>query len=156
MVMPDFLIKLLELLHLKDSEATKLKKRIAQCDENIRSLNQGLERQIKDIKDLEAEFRELKVQYDASNGPVRETLAVRMKNILKQRDRMGEQRQMSEQQMDAEMLVRHNLVLQLEHIQHPLRPAYRSRGKHRGVSSCYRRSRCAPCRRCRCHECDSR
>ena len=119
MVLPDFLIKLLELLHLKDSEATKLKKRIAQCDENIRSLNQGLERQIKDIKDLEAEFRELKVQYDASNGPVRETLAVRMKNILKQRDRMGEQRQMSEQQMDAEMLVRHNLVLQLEHIQHP-------------------------------------
>ena len=60
MVLPDFLIRLLEILHLKDSEETKLKKRIAQCDENIRSLNQGLERQVKDIRDLEAEFRELK------------------------------------------------------------------------------------------------
>ena len=119
MVLPDFLIRLLEILHLKDSEETKLKKRIAQCDENIRSLNQGLEGQVKVIKDLEAEFRELKAQYDVSSGPVRETLAVRMKNILKQRERMGEQRQMAEQQMNAEMLVRHNLTLQLEHRQHP-------------------------------------
>ena len=119
MVLPDFLIRLLEILHLKDSEETKLKKRIAQCDENIRSLNQGLEGQVKVIKDLEAEFRELKAQYDTSSGPVRETLAVRMKNILKQRERMGEQRQMAEQQMNAEMLVRHNLTLQLEHRQHP-------------------------------------
>ena len=119
MVLPDFLIRLLEILHLKDSEETKLKKRIAQCDENIRSLNQGLEGQVKVIKDLEAECRELKAQYDVSSGPVRETLAVRMKNILKQRERMGEQRQMAEQQMNAEMLVRHNLTLQLEHRQHP-------------------------------------
>ena len=119
MVLPDFLIRLLEILHLKDSEETKLKKRIAQCDENIRSLNQGLEDQVKVIKDLEAEFRELKAQYDVSSGPVRETLAVRMKNILKQHERMGEQRQMAAQQMNAEMLVRHNLVLQLEHRQHP-------------------------------------
>ena len=119
MVLPDFLIRLLEILHLKDSEETKLKKRIAQCDENIRSLNQGLEGQVKAIKDMEAEFRELKAQYDTSSGPVRETLAVRMKNILKQRERMGEQRQMAEQQMNAEMLVRHNLTLQLEHRQHP-------------------------------------
>ena len=119
MVLPDFLIRLLEILHLKDSEETKLKKRIAQCDENIRSLNQGLEGQVKAIKDMEAEFRELKAQYDVSSGPVRETLAVRMKNILKQRERMGEQRQMAEQQMNAEMLVRHNLTLQLEHRQHP-------------------------------------
>ena len=119
MVLPDFLIRLLEILHLKDSEETKLKKRIAQCDENIRSLNQGLESQVKAIKDMEAEFRELKAQYDTSSGPVRETLAVRMKNILKQRERMGEQRQMAEQQMNAEMLVRHNLTLQLEHRQHP-------------------------------------
>ncbi|MBO4527576.1 MAG: hypothetical protein J5743_08115 [Victivallales bacterium] len=119
MVLPDFLIRLLEILHLKDSEEKKLKKRIAQCDENIRSLNQGLEGQVKAIKDMEAEFRELKAQYDTSSGPVRETLAVRMKNILKQRERMGEQRQMAEQQMNAEMLVRHNLTLQLEHRQHP-------------------------------------
>ena len=119
MVLPDFLIRLLEILHLKDSEETKLKKRIAQCDENIRSLNQGLEGQVKAIKDMEAEFRELKAQYDTSSGPVRETLAVRMKNILKQRERMGEQRQMAAQQMKAEMLVRHNLTLQLEHRQHP-------------------------------------
>ena len=119
MVLPDFLIRLLEILHLKDSEETKLKKRIAQCDENIRSLNQGLEGQVKAIKDMEAEFRELKAQYDTSSGPVRETLAVRMKNILKQRERMGEQRQMADQQMNAEMLVRHNLTLQLEHRQHP-------------------------------------
>ena len=119
MVLPDFLIRLLEILHLKDSEEKKLKKRIAQCDENIRSLNQGLEGQVKAIKDMEAEFRELKAQYDVSSGPVRETLAVRMKNILKQRERMGEQRQMAEQQMNAEMLVRHNLTLQLEHRQHP-------------------------------------
>ena len=119
MVLPDFLIRLLEILHLKDSEETKLKKRIAQCDENIRSLNQGLEGQVKAIKDMEAEFRELKAQYDTSSGPVRETLAVRMKNILKQRERMSEQRQMAAQQMNAEMLVRHNLVLQLEHRQHP-------------------------------------
>ena len=79
----------------------------------------SLEGQVKVIKDLEAEFRELKAQYDVSSGPVRETLAVRMKNILKQRERMGEQRQMAEQQMNAEMLVRHNLTLQLEHRQHP-------------------------------------
>lgn len=119
MVLPDFLIRLLEILHLKDSEETKLKKRIAQCDENIRSLNQGLEGQVKAIKDMEAEFRELKAQYDTSSGPVRETLAVRMKNILKQRERMGEQRQMAEQQMNAEMLVKHNLTLQLEYHLHP-------------------------------------
>ena len=105
MVLPDFLIRLLEILHLKDSEEKKLKKRIAQCDENIRSLNQGLENQ--------------KTQYDTASGAVRETLAVRMKNILKQRERMSEQRQMAAQQMNAEMLVRHNLVLQLEHRQHP-------------------------------------
>ena len=42
-----------------------------------------------------------------------------MKNILKQRERMSDQRQMAAQQMNAEMLVRHNLVLQLEHRQHP-------------------------------------
>ena len=119
MVLPDFLIRLLEILHLKDSEEKKLEKRIAQCDENIRSLNQGLEEQVKAIKDMEAEFRELKAQYDTSSGPVRETLAVRMKNILKQRERMGERRQIAEQQMNAEMLVRHNLKLQLEHRQHP-------------------------------------
>ena len=119
MVLPDFLIRLLEILHLKDSEETKLKKRIAQCDENIRSLNQGLEGQVKAIKDMEQEFLELKKQYDTASGAVRETLAVRMKNILKQRERMGEQRQMAEQQMNAEMLVRHNLQLQLEHRQHP-------------------------------------
>ena len=35
MVLPDFLIRLLEILHLKDSEEKKLKKRIAQCDENL-------------------------------------------------------------------------------------------------------------------------
>ena len=56
MVLPDFLIRLLEILHLKDSEETKLKKRIAQCDENIRSLNQGLEGQVKAIKDMERNF----------------------------------------------------------------------------------------------------
>ena len=119
MVLPDFLIRLLEILHLKDSEEKKLKNRIAQCDENIRSLNQGLENQVKAIKDMEAEFLELKTQYDTASGAVRETLAVRMKNILKQRERMSEQRQMAAQQMNAEMLVRHNLVLQLEHRQHP-------------------------------------
>ena len=53
MVLPDFFIRLLEILHLKDSEETKLKKRIAQCDENIRSLNLELERQVKDIKDMD-------------------------------------------------------------------------------------------------------
>ena len=119
MVLPDFLIRLLEILHLKDSELTKMKKLIAQCDENIRSLNHGLEQQVKQIKDLEEQFKELKVQYDAASGPVRETLAVRMKNILKQRERMGEQRQMSEQQLEAESLARHNYMLQLEYLQHP-------------------------------------
>ena len=119
MVLPDFLIRLLEILHLKDSEETKLKKRIALCDESIRSLNQELEKQMKVIRDLESEFRDLKKQYDVANGAVRETLAVRMKNILKQRERMNEQRQMAAQQLDAETLVQHNLTLQLEHRQHP-------------------------------------
>ncbi|MBR6058675.1 MAG: hypothetical protein IKP58_10955 [Victivallales bacterium] len=119
MVLPDFLIRLLEILHLKDSEETKLKKQIAQCDENIRSLNQGLEQQIKDILALETEFRELKVRYDAASGPVRETLAVRMKSILEQREHMTENRKMSQQQLKSEKIVKHNLGLQLEYIQHP-------------------------------------
>jgi len=120
MVLPDFLIRLLEFLHLKDSEKKKLEKRIAQCDENIRSLKDTLKKQEDDINKLDEDFQDLKKQGQrTTSDSVRKTLAVSIKNIMKQLERMGEQRQMTEQQMNAEMLVKHNLTLQLEYQLHP-------------------------------------
>lgn len=115
---PNFLVKILEFLHLKDSEVTKLKKRIAKCDNGIQALNKEIEKHVEEIRLMERDFISLKQQYDASKGSIQETYAVRMRNILKQRERTSEFRQVIQQQLNAKLLLRHNLVLQLEHLQY--------------------------------------
>lgn len=115
---PNFLVKILEFLHLKDSEVTKLKKRIAKCDKGIQALNKEIEKHVEEIRLMERDFMSLKQQYDVSKGSIQETYAVRLRNILKQRERTSEFRQVIQQQLNAKLLLRHNLVLQLEHLQY--------------------------------------
>lgn len=115
---PNFLVKILEFLHLKDSEVTRLKKRIAKCDKGIQALNKEIEKHVEEIRLMERDFISLKQQYDVSKGSIQETYAVRMRNILKQRERTSEFRQVIQQQLNAKLLLRHNLVLQLEHLQY--------------------------------------
>jgi len=116
-VIPNFLARILEFLHLKDSEKTKLEKRIAKCDKTVQALNMEIEKHVDEIKAMERDFLTLKREYDDTKGSIQETYAVRMRNILKQRERTSEFRHMIQQQLNAQLLLRHNLVLQLEHLQ---------------------------------------
>ena len=116
MTAPNWIISLFETLGLKSSEVKLLQREIAASEENIHSLNKEAEKLMDEIKELELRSREAKAEYDILQGVARETASIRLKNLLKQRERMSERNALLNHQLNAETLVHNNLKLQLEHL----------------------------------------
>ena len=114
MTAPECIINLFTILGLKDSEEKQLKRQITACQARIRSLNHQADNDVAEIKSIEADIRAAKAEYDSSQGVARDTIRIRLDNLLKARERFSERNALRDQQMNAEMLIRHNLQLQLE------------------------------------------
>lgn len=118
----NWIITLLETLGLKSSEEKRLQREIADCEERIRSLNREIKTLIEEIKELELRGRDMKKEYDSQKGVSRETVRIRLENLLKQLKHYKERNTLLAQNLNAETLVRHNLLLKLNHLLHN-RPA---------------------------------
>ena len=115
-VLPDWIINLLIKLHLKTSEEQHIRQRIADTEKKIESVQQQADKIVAEIKNIEAQYRESKVEYDALSGIAKETIGVRLTNLLRQRARYSEQNTLLDKQLNAEALILQNLKIQLEHL----------------------------------------
>ena len=91
MVIPDWLYKLFVALGLVDSEKKKIKKMIAAYQEEIRRLNDALQSQIGEIRDIDREISKLKTKYEEAQGPAQSAYAEMIKPLLQKRKSMEEQ-----------------------------------------------------------------
>ena len=116
MTAPECIIKIFTIFGLKDSEEKQLKRRIAASEERIRAIKQQADNIVSEIKSIEAECREAKADYDSMQGIARETARIRLDSLLNARKRFSERNTLLDQKLNAEMLIKQNLQLQLENL----------------------------------------
>lgn len=116
MTAPECIIKIFTIFGLKDSEEKQLKRRIAASEERISAIKQQADNIVSEIKSIEAECREAKADYDSMQGIARETARIRLDSLLNARKRFSERNTLLDQELNAEMLIKQNLQLQLENL----------------------------------------
>ncbi len=84
MVVPDWFIKLLESLGLRESEAKQLAKKLAAAQEEQRQLKAESRDRVKEIEKLESECIRLKSEFDSRTGASKNEYAILLEDAINQ------------------------------------------------------------------------
>ena len=119
MVIPDWFYNLMTGLGLIDSEEKKLRKKIAANEESRRNLNHELDLYIKRIRNLEAQIKVLRPEYESAHGAEKNIISAKIKPLLQELEQMKEKERLTSLNIKNLTDIIHTDELQLQQLQNP-------------------------------------
>ena len=100
-------------------EKKRLEKDIANYENRKASLDLQLDGFIAKIRDLEAQIKVLRPEYDSAHGAEKTILAAKIKPLLQELEQMKEKEQLVSKDLKDLTTLIHNAYLQLQHLENP-------------------------------------